>query len=345
MNNPPTGTQKQSKNAAASASASSSRGDTSSRSSKKSRSVNSNSPSASASNEIGRLWFSRQRSVLSHPLGLPLFRVFNDPSTVSVLGDELINKLLGKSSAGTPVSEDGARLDFILERAMRAWLAPSPAKKATRKEPGLTTVMSELIEHEYSTTNFHSDAEVRVAVVYEDSSPYKLPAIDILFSTEEKSSMKRSTPLVVIEVGRSNSNWWQKFDQGCKYVVSLGETQVGDNRLDFTEPLLYAVLTIQGEKGGDGEFEARQAVFLCSRKGNHDMRMTLLRQSKTDSIQAASLEFGRLLHVTSFFKDLRKACAEKTEETVYQYFSSSCCKVGDYVSSRTDGQCLLVVLF
>jgi hypothetical protein len=90
-------------------------------------------------------------------------------------------------------------------------------------------------------TDFHADSEVSL------QSDTKYGAIDILLTPEKKDSDTASTPFAVIEVGRNGSQWWKKLDQNLKYLANWGVTSI---RLEFTEPLLMVVLTIEGEDGG-----------------------------------------------------------------------------------------------
>lgn len=295
---------------------------------KSQRTSTSDSPSGSASNAHGRSVLNhRLRSVLSHPMGLPLFYLLHNknPSTLSFLGRDSTKAF----SDGADAASKNNKLDAILKTAVEEWVKNFPK---TRDEPQLTELMSTMIEEEYSNTDFHSDNEVFVRY----GNRPQPSRIDILFSPEKSGSEKSSTPLAIIEVGRHDLDWWKKLDQNFKYLVSLGADQP-DTRLRFEEPLLFAVLTIEGEAAAQAQqLRVKLGVFLCSLKDpktpHHGLRMTLLSHLYTENLQEASKVFGQLLRATSVFKTWREN-ADKTVDS-YEYFSSNCCKVGQCVSSR-----------
>jgi hypothetical protein len=281
----------------------------------------SDSANASATNDHGRCTVNnRFRSILSHPLGLPLFYVLHDKEP-STLGFELFDKIFGIESKQA-FHNDAApsnikTLDGILETALREWvITPNSV------ETHLTKRMSTLIELEFGNTGFHSAAEV--GVKYENRP--KDGKIDILLSNSSSS-----TPLAIIEVGLHDNEWWKKLDQNVKYLDSFGDHQ-RDPRLRFDVPLLFAVLTIEGEKTTK-ERRYKLGVFFCTPKErDDDCRMSLLAQFCTNNRQLAAKAFGRVLRATYFLDKWRnKTRVDKTVE----YFSSNCCRVDRYVSSGT----------
>jgi hypothetical protein len=268
----------------------------------------------------------RLRSVLSHPLALPLIYMLNgkDPDSIFPCHLARVSKF----------RKDGAKsntdFDNIFSDAVTEWLRVYPTPK-DRSETQLTKLLSARIEEKTIQTGFHSDAEVGVNCAEVSAVPSKHSKnsrIDVLLTPEEKNSKMPSTPFALIEVGRNDLNWWKKLDQNIKYFDKLGDQQK-DQRLRFKKPLLCAVLTIEGEEL-KAEFKVKLGVFLCSPKGPspRNSRFTLLWHFKATSLKEASEAFGKLLRATSDFSSWR----ENNEALEYEYFSSNCCKVGDYVS-------------
>jgi hypothetical protein len=152
--------------------------------------------------------------------------------------------------------------------------------------------------------------------------------IDILLTTpEEKSSETASTPFAIIEVGRHDEEWWIRLDQNMKYLANMGKHRP-DRRLRFTKPLIFGVLTIEGEGDDDGSnLKVRLGVFFCSPKSTRvdDYRiMSLLWHSRTNDLTKGSKDFGRLLRVTSDFSDWRQ---EDSGKQGYEYLGPNCYKV------------------
>jgi hypothetical protein len=187
-----------------------------------------------------------------------------------------------------------------------------------------------MIRDEFIKTGFHSDEEVFVKTT-DDANSKNQSRIDILLSPNKKGDAAESTPLAVIEVGRIDSEWWSKLDQNMKYIEKLGTSQK-DPSLRFEKPLLCVVLTIDNNKAS-GELLFKLGVFLCSPKESSgtrtDFRMTLLWHVETMDLGKASEAFGRLLRATSDFNRWR----ESDDKPDYEYFSSNCCRVGEYVSA------------
>lgn len=281
--------------------------------SSKSRKRNStDSPSGSANNENGR-WVlqDRLRSVLSDPLGLPLLKMLHGENP----DDEKLGCLAQKSNFYEDQKLDLTAFDAIFREAVEEW-----CKNQAKKEPQLTTILSQKIENENKNKHlaFFSGKEVNV-----DGS-----RIDILLSPS-----KQGTPLAVVEVGRHGSEWWAKLSQVVKYLdMMLGKPK--ESPLQFQKPLLCAVLAIEGEDDGQ-QLEVKLGVFLCRPKCTggiaNSFRMTLLWHSKTEEIEKASEDFGKLLRVTSDFGRWRDG-DDAMGSNKYEYFSSNCCKVGENVS-------------
>jgi hypothetical protein len=274
----------------------------------------SDSPSSTANNSHGRDELdARLRSVLSHPLGLPLTQALHDGNP---------NDLLFLKRAFPNELPNDSKLNTVLENAVNDWVTNNTPNSL--REPQLTKVLSTKIEEEFKETSLHSAAEVQVKVDNGHGS------IDILLSSS-CSDASTAKPLALIEVGRKDSDWWKKLDQNVKYLKAMLKIGQIDERviLDSDKPVLLAVLTIEKEGTEPEQFRVKFGVFLCTPKSNTDFRMTLLWHTMASELQEASKIFGKFLRVTYCFAGWR----ENNDDT-YKYLSSNCCRVGNSVSVR-----------
>jgi len=282
---------------------------------KASKKSTSDSPSASAANDQGKEQVNRRlRSVLSHPLALPLLHMLhgNNPGKLGYLWRT--------SKFYKDDDDDGTEstsFDRIFENTFNNWL-----KVTKRDEPGLSKALANAIELEHEDMKFHSDSEVRMNHGDKIRSHYGI--IDIFLTPETETE---STPFAIIEVGLNDVDWWKKMDQSMKYLAKMGSDQT-DNRLRFEEPLLLVVLTIEGGGGApsDKELKVRLGVFFCSPKSTckDDYRISLLWQSHTNNLTKASKDFGRLLRATSDFSRWR---VDGQVNVRWEYLGPNCCKV------------------
>lgn len=187
------------------------------------------SPSASATDDQGQTKVdSRLRSVLSHPLALPLLYTLhgNNPTNVTYLSRQ-------SQFFGTESNVESTLFNDIFAKEVNDW-----RKNPKRDEPQLTRALAAAIEARHLETGFHSDGEVKVvrpAAELESTDDGKISGrIDILLTPEEKGNKTEteSTPFAIIEVGRHDVEWWKKLDQNIKYLSRMGNDQK-DKRLRF----------------------------------------------------------------------------------------------------------------
>ena len=279
----------------------------------------------------------RLRSVLSHPLGLPLVSMLNgqDPGSLPFLA---LQSMPQNENAKT--TNPSTKFDTIFSSAVREWVLPNEGS-TPRTETQLTKLLSKKIQ---TQSNFDSDSEVLIGAATVDKEQCK-GRIDILLtprrdgvdstdgvnSTDGVDSTKSSTPLALFEVGRNDSDWWKEIDQNIKYVDRLGRQQ-GDKRLRFEKPLLCVVLTIADEE--EKCIKVKLGVFLCAPKdtngARNDFRLSLLWYFSANDREEASKGFGKLLRATSTFSRWRESPGE--HDSSFEYFSSNCSRVGEQVS-------------
>jgi hypothetical protein len=139
----------------------------------------------------------RLRSVLSHPLGLPLvsFLHGNNPSKLQYLPRE---------SNLFPSGNEADKFDDLFSKAVSKW-----KRSNNRDETGLPKILSGYIEAKSKETHFHSTHQ---APIFRQDCTKPFGYIDILLSPEPESSTTPSTPLAIIEVGRDGSRWWKKVN-------------------------------------------------------------------------------------------------------------------------------------
>lgn len=236
--------------------------------------------------------------------------------------DHLAKKSYFHSYGDNTYNTNSSLFDDLFANAVKDW-----QNDPKRDEPQLTKLLTKRInEHVKSNDqrNIHFVAGGEAHVTFAQGRKCR---IDILLSPVQNNKIEKpSTPLLVMEVGRNSNEWWAKLDQNRKYVDMMQEKDQEDERLRFEHPLLFAVLTVEGE-GEAKDPQVKSGVFLCRPKANDHFRMTLLWHAKTTNLNEASKDFGRLLRVTSDFGRWRI----QDNEHDYEYYSSNCCRVGDKV--------------
>jgi hypothetical protein len=298
------------------------------------------SSSAMANSEQGRIKLGeRERSILSHELGLAL--------TCSMYGRDP-DKLayLNRTERALP---NRTAINSILGTAVREWPETKDCNDTVqKKEVSLTKKLSELIEAVHSQTGIHAASEVHVQTAqaepnkttaapgFEDNNGASIKSrgrIDILLSEEPFGSSVETTPLAVIEVG-IGEDWFKKLDQNLQYIDAISSVTQKDSRLQFTTGLtLCAVMTIDGT---NEQSKVSFGVILCWGKAGGEIdRMALLWLNFKCTLDDASKAFGRFLQAASSLADWRKTRKTiKTEDptSTYRYLSSHCCRVGETVS-------------
>jgi hypothetical protein len=240
------------------------------------------------------------RSVIYHPLGLPLAVALHQksPEDLPFLSRER-RKLTNDNS-----------LDQILQQSVQYCQSNN-----TWNETVLTGRLSEAIMDQAKKTGLYANKEVNLTSVDDQRG-----RLDILLSSEKNER------LAVIEVGLDNSTWLDKFQQSYKYIKMMLKPSKEDEAQ--TQPLLLATLTIETNKTSSS-CESKLGVFLCvpiSRESKTYHRLILLGHTHSETLEEASIAFGQFLRTTSWFSDWIRA--EPTTTDGYEYVNSTCCLVG-----------------
>lgn len=186
-------------------------------------------------------------------------------------------------------------------------------------------------------------------------------------TTTTDNSSSKSSVVALFEFGLGHEKWWAKQDQILKYVKTLCTNKDKNYKID--QPVLLSVITINKNsqskdknimkwKGGDEvnkkeyiamlksnlkrieenetyiknyPFEARFGVFLCIRKSNDNFRIALLWRNDTKTLRDASTQFGKVLYAVELCSHLSEPTYLKEMTKQYKYLGPNCCKIGDLV--------------
>ena len=288
------------------------------------------SPSRSPNPTVGFAVTNRQyRSILAHPIGIPLAAYVNDVSDIPEQPDYVRNALH---------DFQGDDFDVVFANATLAWRNGS--------EPELT---AQLLKHIHSA----GEQQGPLREILESSETEKgivgngvKGRLDLLFHDPDTGSTgdSKKSIVAIVEFGFENKFWWTKQDQILSYVSMLCRNE--DHRYKFDQPMLLSVITLnKSTYNSDAHttetpvdqihFEARFGVFLCVPKGDGgtDFRITLLWRVKTTNLKETSCHFGKLLNAVQLCWHLRKYCQTHEDKINYEYLGPNCCRIGDIVSS------------
>jgi hypothetical protein len=266
------------------------------------------------------------RSVLHHKLGLPFACFFYSP--------ESYYRVMVEHFPELPLQLDGQRqrqrarqkhFDHVLSKSCENWL--TRAAEDVPGETDFTTLLSQemaevlrpyelTVEHnkQLANTTYRPDIVVRTA------------------STRH--------PVLAIEVGLSNADWWQKVDQCLMYSIWLRDSQ-----RELKHPVLLTVLTIESvmKKNQSVFSKARIGTFLATSTKStpsvvHDFRLALLHRAETTSATILSVQLGQLMRAAC----LLPAWASAPSPTPlhggrprHEYLGPNCRRVGSNVSARS----------
>ena len=266
---------------------------------------NSNSASAKASNQNGFSFFdSNYRSVLYHSVGLPLVAAFHGADLPAIPSYPV--------QAFPPEIRADEKGNSILSEA---W---SEKVSKDMKEPGLTNELCSKIKSAFSD-QFCVEKEARL---HQDGTSHE-GRLDLAYLPNPNEGKSTDTPLCVVEVGLSSNDWWKKFDQ-CKEYLEIMQRHPKAPYC-FEEPLLLAIITLDGSIGDDFVFQ--MGVLLCTPRNNNGFRISLIWHKQYSTMEEATKSFGFLLRILPHFQTTRSQGYEGESE----YFSSNCIRTGEMV--------------
>jgi hypothetical protein len=290
------------------------------------------SPSSSSNIKNGEtILNAKLRSVLSHPLGLPLLLAMHEKEAP----DEVKTLFPPLKYENDKKEEEKDAFKNIFNDCVKQWIKDRANNNSNKPdEPALTKKIAAEVNNiaESCQQPIFAHSQLALAESLAESSK-SVGIMDIVLSSEkERNPSAESTPLMIIEVGLNGNEWFQKFDQGVKYLQLMCKRQK-QKLVCYEDPLLLAIITIDDYE--DHDFQ--MGIFLCTRKHStttseleDDFRIMLLRQFKTNDLGKASDFFGLMLWLTKEFKQWRKE-GEGHNVSNYEYFSSNCCRIGERV--------------
>jgi hypothetical protein len=285
------------------------------------------------------------RSVLMHPMGLPLLFFFNNVNAAKQFG--YVKAALDGFNS---ITDDRRLRENVFAATVLDWQVG---------ETDLTKKLMFNIKHcKIGDSLLTTDREKQI-IGNEGQKAF----VDYIFS-EKKDATGKSSIVALFEFGLQNNNWWTKQHQILKYVQMMRTEEDPNYKID--QPILLSAITINEESkiGGDSKkrtreemsdeakietfesnlqkttenenndhrFEARFGVFLCTPKGDNEFRISLLWRHTTTTLKEASAAFGRVLHAVQLCSYLRNYCNDQRKTIDYKYLGPNCCKIGDTVS-------------
>jgi hypothetical protein len=263
------------------------------------------SPSAGASTAHGYdATNDKLRSVLAHPLGLPLVCFLNEKSISQEF--QLYSDLDHQDKL--------IQTETIFSEAAQKWNG--------QKEVDFTTKLLTKIKESQVVAGL--GRELR------DVGGDDWRGIADLLLGSNPSTTPRSV-VTAVKVGVGNSQWWNKVGQGVTYLELVGGAQQGEHC--FRKPMILSVITLDKveESGSIGQLKARFGAFLCTFKDSKDcnsFHVSLLWQEETHSLEAASQAFGKLILATFKCEKWR----DMNPTLKYRYLGPNCCRVGEMVT-------------
>jgi hypothetical protein len=307
------------------------------------------------------------RSVLHHPIGLPLIRFLhskmrdagsdeNDdefPLVKELFPDFFADHDVGATEALSPADGGSTTAAANAEGRVAGVAGPLQKKRwwrlrrlwGTRRPSGIDDIFHHChnLWHKGYTRNEVAltsrlaktmqteltEYSVTVAGEAPVPDPYTggTARMDILVS-KRTDGAGADGPLLVVEVGLDNGLWWKKFEQGIKYLRYTKAFRT-------LEAALLAVVTV-----GPGEYPtARLGVFLVTPKvvpeeyesgANEeyvDHRVSLLWHDETTGTDRLSSGFGRILRAACKLPGYIAAARSMSDRGAYKYLGPNCCLI------------------
>jgi hypothetical protein len=204
--------------------------------------------------------------------------------------------------------------------------------------------------------------------------------VDFIFHENELGNNGKTSVIGLFEFGLESKMWWTKQHQMLMYVNMLLAGNDPNYKID--QPILLSVITISQDKSiindkckksrmekvsdalSEAEteackqerikllkkhlrsitsskrldtekikFVARFGVFLCIPKKNNQFRLALLWRHDSNTLRDACTQFGKILYTVQLCSNLRKPLNLNKIMKEYTYLGPNCCKFGSKVSS------------
>jgi hypothetical protein len=288
-----------------------------------STSVSKASASSSANTDLGFIKTNNSlRSILYHPIALPLTTFLNDKQS-SYLPDDYWQHW--QTNENIKDDYDAYRENFckfVDENDLSCnWDGKS--------EKSFVSVLKKKSDdfNIFLTDNYtNRTKKPRIIVEKEKCIGDSRERVDVIFSELCDIDDKDTTKSVVsiMEFGIGNAHWWKKVDQILKYFAKL----IKNEKNDVNQPIVLSIITIDKIKE-KGTIDSRIGVFLCTRKGINKYRIALLWRKKISNLKEVTKEFVKICASLHFLASSRQS---KMKE--YKYLGPNCCKIGSKVSNK-----------
>jgi hypothetical protein len=303
------------------------------------------------------------RSVLCHPAGLPLAFFFFDkvaaepsggtrceenPLEVFLPNNRSVRERFRQENQGA------TRFNGAFETGYRAWMLKKQQydaemqrwnnlsqnkRKALESKPkrlneeDLTKLVTEQIEASLSRG---AEAVHQLPVKCRPDSRGRART-DIVLRREDGVGEKKPL-LLLMEVGL-NCDWWQKAHQNIGYVNAMLLKIDPQEPTVFSDPMLFAVLTVSTQPKSAHDFGSAQlGVFLCVPAVNpvddtrpKKFRLALMWRMRTDQLSVASSGIAKTLRAACLLPQLLKDLDRKSSD--FAYLGPHCCRRGDLVGT------------
>ena len=309
------------------------------------------------------------RSVLMHPMCLPLLIYLNDVPSESY-PDQIhhhhhhlayIRDALEGCQKRCDDDDDTIHRNHVFAATVSDWQGDSEKDLTTKLKTNM-----EMLKLGIAHVSTHGEKNVGIKGNH--------GRVDFLFNQENSPSV-----VAMFEFAIDHGIWWRKQDQLLNYLKILQDNPAGNDKFDG--PVLLSVITINKGKDHHGHFkqtpfsdvenltkqqtldkltlkiksitenkpdiaqiplEARFGVFLCTPKGDDDFRIALLWRHDATTLKDASMQFGKVLYAVRLCSYLREYCTKNQETIKHEYLGPNCCKFGNLVRLNP---LILIVLF
>ena len=299
------------------------------------------------------------RSVLMHPIALPLLCFLNNENAANQVAyvktaidgfnsidDKILRSLRENVFAATVLDwQDGVadlteKLMFNIKHCnIGASLVTTDKEKQIVGNDGQKGKVDYIFSEEQDPTN----KKLSIVALFEFglennnwwTKQHQILKYIAIMRTKEDPNYKIDQP-VLLSVITINST--SKIEGDLKKrALTVNEDLTDEAKVkkakERTFELNLVTIAENMNNINDHPFDARFGVFLCTPKGDDDFRITLLWRYTTQTLNDASVQFGKILHAVQLCSYLRKYCNDHKDTIQYKYLGPNCCKIGDMVSS------------
>jgi hypothetical protein len=306
----------------------------------------------------------RLRSVLFHPLGLPLVGFFlrddeeaddnndQDNDDPAALCKQRVRKLLPHVDEAFIRWSRSDAMDEVLRESYEEYRgAVDTCKRQNPKvaAPPTQEDLTRICHRRISTRLKHASLVALHRHSVDCSARARSNAVaDLLIlrddergnsSSSSSNSKKAIVLLLDVALDVVDPDWWSNADQAVQFLQALLDPMNEASGAQFSGPALLAVLSIKTANGLDDVSlqSAHLGVFLCvpatGSRPCPDFRMALVWREMFSSLDNASKGMGKTLRAASALADVM-ANPGGMGVDMFQYLGPNCCRINDKVRIR-----------